>query len=125
MLRPLDFGVPYTFYQHWTQVSYTGNSSPVVLINDGTQMAAGVASGAAPARDQSGAARSSRRRHPWRIFGNGLGTFPSAASAYGNLSSCAHTQSMTAERPRSVPSQIRYNEHGASCRSFPASRCSP
>jgi hypothetical protein len=44
-LQPLTLGVPPAFYHHWTQVSYGHNTSPIVLINNGTGMAAGVATG--------------------------------------------------------------------------------
>ena len=44
-LRPLEFGVPPAFYHHWTQVTYGHDTSPIVLINDGSQMAAGVLAG--------------------------------------------------------------------------------
>ena len=42
--------MPPAFYHHWTQVSYGHDTSPIVLINNGTRMAAGVATEAAPAR---------------------------------------------------------------------------
>lgn len=44
-LQPLTLGVPPAFYHHWTQVSYGRDTSPIVLINNGSGMAAGVIAG--------------------------------------------------------------------------------
>ena len=86
-LQPLEFGVPPAFYHHWTQVSYTKGSSPVVLINDGTQMAAGVATGSGagtaigqvPLDHLGGGTK-------WRVFGSGFGSIPIALqSTFNNL----------------------------------------
>jgi hypothetical protein len=85
-LRPLDLGVPPAFYQHWTQVSLGHNTSPIMLINDGTQMAAGVASGSGagthigqfPLDHLGGGTK-------WRVSGNKSGGVPGLQSAYNNF----------------------------------------